>query len=120
MELHFGSVQLLFKALDADGSSTVSYSELRRTCHRLKWPGEVHLLLDCLDMDRNRDVSGNIVGRRSLPLEEIVFLDSWRVEPEGDTPVGARAVLAMPHSLWWRRGVCLHLPCLGYPCPHIR
>eukprot|EP00931_Biecheleriopsis_adriatica_P040164 TRINITY_DN22989_c0_g2_i1.p1 TRINITY_DN22989_c0_g2~~TRINITY_DN22989_c0_g2_i1.p1 ORF type:complete len:545 (+),score=103.28 TRINITY_DN22989_c0_g2_i1:93-1727(+) len=77
-EQHFGSVDLTMKALDCDGSGTVSFLELKRACEKLKWSGDVRLLFDCLDIDKKRDKHNN---QRSLSYEEVAFLDSWQLEP---------------------------------------
>mmetsp|Transcript_27110 Transcript_27110/g.47907 ORF Transcript_27110/g.47907 Transcript_27110/m.47907 type:complete len:238 (-) Transcript_27110:95-808(-) len=79
---NFGSVRHCFKALDSDRSGSVTYPELKRACHKMKWLGNVRMLFDCLDLDsgdrRNRDVA---TGKRAISLEEISFLDTWHVEP---------------------------------------
>jgi len=81
-EVNFGSVKLCFKMLDADRSGSVTYTELKRACHKMQWPGDVRTLFDCIDIDGNdkkgRDGS---TGKRAISLDEIVFLDSWSVEP---------------------------------------
>eukprot|EP00403_Amphidinium_massartii_P048930 CAMPEP_0178463440 /NCGR_PEP_ID=MMETSP0689_2-20121128/50334_1 /TAXON_ID=160604 /ORGANISM="Amphidinium massartii, Strain CS-259" /LENGTH=741 /DNA_ID=CAMNT_0020090323 /DNA_START=32 /DNA_END=2254 /DNA_ORIENTATION=- len=76
-EEHFGSVETAFKGLDDDGSGSLSLSELRKACKRLRWHGDVKLLFDCLDLDG--DTSGH-PGKRTLQLKEVSFLDSWGVE----------------------------------------
>lgn len=83
-EGNFGSVRLAFKALDADGSGTVSLNELKRVCNKLKWQGDVRLLFDCLDVDGARDFSGEGVGKRSLSMQEVGFLDRWKMEPSDE------------------------------------
>lgn len=79
---HFGSVRHCFKALDSDRSGSVTFPELKRACHKMKWTGNVRTLFDCLDIDsadrRNRDAA---TGKRAISLEEIAFLDSWNVDP---------------------------------------
>ncbi|CAE7210893.1 unnamed protein product [Symbiodinium sp. CCMP2456] len=79
---NFGSVRHCFKALDSDRSGSVTYAELKRACHKMKWMGNVRTLFDCLDLDsadrRNRDAA---TGKRAISLEEIAFLDTWHVEP---------------------------------------
>eukprot|EP00931_Biecheleriopsis_adriatica_P104517 TRINITY_DN79186_c0_g1_i1.p1 TRINITY_DN79186_c0_g1~~TRINITY_DN79186_c0_g1_i1.p1 ORF type:complete len:377 (+),score=62.18 TRINITY_DN79186_c0_g1_i1:902-2032(+) len=77
-EANFGSVELLFKAIDADGSGSVSFPELKRACAKGKWSGDVLLLFNCLDFE------GEGTGRkRTLDMEEVIFLDSWQpVEDE--------------------------------------
>ncbi|CAK9098418.1 unnamed protein product [Durusdinium trenchii] len=79
---NFGSVRHCFKALDSDRSGSVTFAELKRACHKMKWVGNVRTLFDCLDIDsadrRNRDAA---TGKRAISLEEIAFLDSWNVEP---------------------------------------
>eukprot|EP00434_Breviolum_minutum_P037804 symbB.v1.2.033522.t1/scaffold4177.1/size43486/1 len=74
---HFGSVTLMFRHLDQDGSGSLSYPELRRACRRLKWKGDVQLLFNCLDTDGVR--AG---GRRNISPQELFFLDSWEVKEE--------------------------------------
>lgn len=81
---NFGSVALTFKALDTDGSNTLSYGELKRACFKYNWHGEVRLLFDCLDIDGKKDpkMSGfESAGKRSISAEELAFLDSWPMEP---------------------------------------
>lgn len=78
---HFGSVELAFKSLDADGSGSLSFSELKRACRKGKWKGDVHLLFNCLDTDKERSH-----GKRSITVQEIQFLDTWETmedEAEG-------------------------------------
>lgn len=79
-EDNFGSVELLFKSIDADGSGSVTLPELRRACKAGKWRGDVHTLFNCLDVDGRR--AG---GKRSISIEELLFLDSW--EPADDVPL---------------------------------
>lgn len=79
-EVTFGSVILCFKALDTDKSGTVTFQELKRACHKMKWHGDVRLLFEALDVDGKRDKQGEGIGRRSISLEEISFLDTWVVE----------------------------------------
>jgi len=79
-ETNFGSVQRAFKALDTDGGGTLTYSELRRACQKLKWQGEVRLLFDCLDTDGKRTGQGTDQGKRSISYKEIAFLDTWEVD----------------------------------------
>lgn len=76
-EVNFGSVKHFFKAMDADGSNSITYPEMKRACHKLHWPGDVHLLFDCLDKDRAKDLD----KARILTLDELAFLDTWQVEP---------------------------------------
>ncbi|CAJ1385986.1 unnamed protein product [Effrenium voratum] len=79
---NFGSVRHCFKALDSDRSGSVTFPELKRACHKMKWLGNVRTLFDCLDIDsgdrRNRDAA---TGKRAISLEELAFLDSWNIEP---------------------------------------
>jgi len=81
-EVNFGSVKICFKCLDTDRSGSVTYSELKRACHKMKWPGDVRTFFDCVDIDshdkRSRD---GTTGKRALSLDEIGFLDGWSVEP---------------------------------------
>jgi len=66
----FGSVELAFKSFDADGSGSLTFSELRKSCRRLGWQGEVRLLFNCLNCKKN------------LTLSDIVFLDKWLDDEE--------------------------------------
>lgn len=105
---NFGSVRHCFKALDNDRSGSVTFPELKRACHKMKWTGSVRTLFDCLDIDsadrRNRDAA---TGKRAISLEEIAFLDSWNVEPRPEVAeiedalaeAQARRVLAVDWSL---------------------
>jgi len=72
-EYQFASVELAFKAIDADGSGSITLSELKRACRRFKWQGNVKLLFHCLDTDNDSE-------RRTLQYKELEFLDAW----EGD------------------------------------
>jgi len=72
-EYQFASVELAFKAIDADGSGSITLSELKRSCRRFKWQGNVKLLFHCLDTDNDSE-------RRTLQYKELEFLDAW----EGD------------------------------------
>eukprot|EP00913_Durusdinium_trenchii_P033433 g31301.t1 len=54
---NFGSVRHCFKALDSDRSGSVTFAELKRACHKMKWVGNVRTLFDCLDID-SADRSG--------------------------------------------------------------
>eukprot|EP00931_Biecheleriopsis_adriatica_P049673 TRINITY_DN28737_c0_g1_i1.p1 TRINITY_DN28737_c0_g1~~TRINITY_DN28737_c0_g1_i1.p1 ORF type:complete len:664 (+),score=150.59 TRINITY_DN28737_c0_g1_i1:33-2024(+) len=83
-ETNFGSIELLFKSIDADGSNTVTFPELRRACKNGHWKGDVWLLFNALDIDGIRQG-----GKRSVCLEEMLFLDSW--EPADDEPVESPA-----------------------------
>eukprot|EP00931_Biecheleriopsis_adriatica_P116417 TRINITY_DN92055_c0_g1_i1.p1 TRINITY_DN92055_c0_g1~~TRINITY_DN92055_c0_g1_i1.p1 ORF type:complete len:774 (+),score=171.97 TRINITY_DN92055_c0_g1_i1:64-2385(+) len=84
-EQNFGSVKLCFKVLDNDRSGSVTFAEMKRACHKLKWHGNVRTLFDCIDLDsadrRNRDAA---TGKRAITYDELAFLDSWSVEPTAD------------------------------------
>mmetsp|Transcript_35813 Transcript_35813/g.102309 ORF Transcript_35813/g.102309 Transcript_35813/m.102309 type:complete len:838 (-) Transcript_35813:197-2710(-) len=87
-ETAFGSVALCFKAIDADRSGQVTFSEFKQECHKMKWQGDVRLLFECLDADGKHDKA---TGKRSISLEELSFLDSWHINPldEGPAPLSA-------------------------------
>jgi len=87
---NFGSVEVAFRALDTDGSGTLSYAELRRACQRLKWCGDTRLLFNCLDFDGKRDEVGDNIGKRSISFAEIAFLDAWQPEETEDVEDGLR------------------------------
>jgi Ca2+-binding EF-hand superfamily protein len=72
-ERHFGSVELAFHAIDADGSQSITMAELSRMCQKLKWPRDVKMLFDCLDIDDSRDDA----LKRALSYKELAFLDTW-------------------------------------------
>eukprot|EP00440_Ansanella_granifera_P030518 gb/GFBE01033153.1/.p1 GENE.gb/GFBE01033153.1/~~gb/GFBE01033153.1/.p1 ORF type:complete len:863 (+),score=145.30 gb/GFBE01033153.1/:1-2589(+) len=74
-ERNFGSVYHTLKALDLDGSESISRSELRKACNKRMWNGDVDLLFQCLDTDGERDKASN---KLSLSAAEISFLDSWQ------------------------------------------
>jgi len=87
----FGSVELAFKAFDTNGSGTLTCTELKQACSKLKWPGDVQPLLDCLGLGLGQDEhsKGN---RLSLTLAGIAFLDSWaEYEPCMEAAVDAQA-----------------------------
>lgn len=81
-EMAFGSVALCFKALDEDCSGFVTLPEFRRACTKMRWEGDVRLLFDCLDVDGKK--TDKATGKRSISLEDLVFLDSWQVDPRLD------------------------------------
>jgi len=74
---HFGSINLMFRALDRDGSGSLQYLELKRACKRFRWTGDVYLLFNCLDVDGARSH-----GKRNISLQELHFLDSWEMTEE--------------------------------------
>lgn len=80
VDQNFGSVRLAFKAIDRDGSNSVSLPELRRLCNELRWDGDVHEIFKCLDKGTNRDSNGNAIGKRQLTIGDLLFLDRWKVE----------------------------------------
>merc|ERR1712218_279532 len=85
--------------MDSDGSGSLSYSELKRTCKNLKWCGDVKSIFDCLDIEAGTE--------RSLSFKELVFLDSWmpkgldtEVEPsKPGTPHVSPKSAQMPHTV---------------------
>jgi len=79
-EAAFGSVTRCFRALDLDGSGSITYPEMNRACNKLKWAGDVRLLFDCLDIDGRRQDA--VTGKRAITLEELAFLDNWEPDPE--------------------------------------
>lgn len=78
---NFGSVELAFKALDVDGSRSVTFGELKRACHKLCWEGDIRILFDCLDLNYAEG------GKRTLTLDEISFLDHWQWDALEDPDV---------------------------------
>lgn len=70
IEEKFGSVEFAFRQIDSDGSGSLMYTELRRSCKRLQWAGDVQVLFDCLDIDTSP-------GKRTLSYKELAFLDNW-------------------------------------------
>lgn len=80
-EIHFGSVKQCFKMLDSDRSGSVTFSEMKRACHKFKWAGDVRTLFNCLDVDNKRCDRDASTGKRAISLDEIGFLDTWQVEP---------------------------------------
>lgn len=94
---HFGSVELAFKSLDTDGSGSLSLSELKRACRKGKWKGDVNLLFNCLDTDKERSN-----GKRSISVQEIQFLDTWETaedEAEGSPFAKDRDSIALGNQL---------------------
>jgi len=71
-EKHFGSVALAFKTLDPTGPGVLTYQDLKRTCHKLRWDGDVRTLFEALDCDDNDDS-----GKRTVSLKDVGFLDTW-------------------------------------------
>lgn len=89
---NFGSVELAFKTLDTNGVGGLTYQDLRRACHKLKWQGEVRQLFDCFDCDGKGDDS----GKRAISLKEVAFLDTWEIglspEQQAEDDVVAEAL----------------------------
>eukprot|EP00927_Polykrikos_kofoidii_P049290 TRINITY_DN43368_c0_g1_i1.p1 TRINITY_DN43368_c0_g1~~TRINITY_DN43368_c0_g1_i1.p1 ORF type:complete len:807 (-),score=89.01 TRINITY_DN43368_c0_g1_i1:237-2657(-) len=79
VETNYGSVKHCFKALSMDRTGSVAFAELKRACNKLYWGGDVKLLFDCLDVDREK-TGCTLDGCRTLSLAEVGFLDSWRSE----------------------------------------
>uniref|UniRef100_A0A7S4UW69 EF-hand domain-containing protein n=1 Tax=Alexandrium monilatum TaxID=311494 RepID=A0A7S4UW69_9DINO len=77
VDRNFGSVEYAFKSMDTDGSGSLTLSELKRACKRLKWKGDVRTLLRCLDLE-----TGD--GRTTLSWRELDFLDTWPMTEEGN------------------------------------
>jgi len=103
-EVHFGSVKRCWKAIDSDGVGYVTLGELKRTCLKLNWTGDVPLLFDCLDVD------GQLVGEhlaRSLYPHAVAFLDSWHfgiTEFDAAAEEAKKNSLGSPqHSATWRK-----------------
>merc|ERR1712137_1076368 len=68
-------------------------AELKRACCKLNWPGDIKLLFFCLDVDGSREAES---GKKALRLEEVLFLDSWHVEPTIQELDAEEAALAPP------------------------
>eukprot|EP00931_Biecheleriopsis_adriatica_P035000 TRINITY_DN20178_c0_g1_i2.p1 TRINITY_DN20178_c0_g1~~TRINITY_DN20178_c0_g1_i2.p1 ORF type:complete len:677 (+),score=152.71 TRINITY_DN20178_c0_g1_i2:99-2129(+) len=85
---HFGSVQLMFKCLDRDGSGSVSERDMKRACRRFHWTGDAHMLFDCLETDSR----ANRHEKREIKLKDLQFLDSWEACEEGS----AEPVIDLP------------------------
>mmetsp|Transcript_72018 Transcript_72018/g.154131 ORF Transcript_72018/g.154131 Transcript_72018/m.154131 type:complete len:791 (+) Transcript_72018:91-2463(+) len=77
-ETNFGSIKHCFRALDMDRSGTLTFAEMKRACHKMRWKGDVRVLFDCLDVDRKK---GGEDAKRSISKEEVAFLDTWTVIP---------------------------------------
>lgn len=93
-ETNYGSVKLAFKAIDVNNTGKLSYQELKRACHNLKWRGEVRLLFDCLDLDGKLEG-----GKRFITMKEVQFLDEWESDPglqEQDEDETVEKALAQP------------------------
>lgn len=88
-EESFGSVTMCFKALDQDRTGSVTFSEMKRACHKMKWRGDVRLLFDCLGAD------GEGKNKRSISLEEMGFLDSWQVDPGDDDDLAGESIVVL-------------------------
>eukprot|EP00929_Paragymnodinium_shiwhaense_P016558 TRINITY_DN124996_c0_g1_i1.p1 TRINITY_DN124996_c0_g1~~TRINITY_DN124996_c0_g1_i1.p1 ORF type:complete len:721 (-),score=178.85 TRINITY_DN124996_c0_g1_i1:88-2250(-) len=84
---NFGTVGLLFKAMDADGNGEVTFLEMKRMTTKLHWRGDLHLLFDYLDADK----AVNEEGIRTVTEGELEFLDSWGVDDDGQLDDGAIA-----------------------------
>lgn len=88
-EVNFGSIPLCFKALDADHSGSITYPELKRACHKLRYQGNIRLLFQCLDVDGKRDAKGDGIGRRSISFDEISFLETWEMSLPDDDEISS-------------------------------
>lgn len=87
----FGSVELAFKALDTNGSGTLSCTEFKQACSKLKWSGDVEPLLDCLGLGMGVEEHGR-GNKLSLSISGIAFMDSWAEhEPCMEAAVEAEA-----------------------------
>lgn len=94
VEQHFGSVERAFRVLDSDGSGTVSFSELRCVCKKLRWNGSFRLLFDSLDSGaKERDQHGELTRKRVLRFAEVRFLDTWNMEPAMTEAIGVRPAI---------------------------
>lgn len=93
----FGSVLLAFSAFDTDGGGTLTYSELRNACNKYKWQGQVRLLFDSLDVEKQ-----HAPGKRSISVKEIAFLDTWELDPDGIADVPPK-LAELPPPLTARR-----------------
>eukprot|EP00747_Dinoflagellata_sp_TGD_P137599 gnl/TRDRNA2_/TRDRNA2_175702_c0_seq1.p1 gnl/TRDRNA2_/TRDRNA2_175702_c0~~gnl/TRDRNA2_/TRDRNA2_175702_c0_seq1.p1 ORF type:complete len:909 (-),score=149.85 gnl/TRDRNA2_/TRDRNA2_175702_c0_seq1:51-2777(-) len=78
-EKNFGSAERAFRALDVDNDGTISYSELKHACQKLKWEGSVRALFHGLGGGVHSD--GPCVGKRGITLDDIAFLDTWQAAP---------------------------------------
>jgi len=90
-EVHFGSIQLCFKAVDEDQNGQISFKELKKACRKLRWVGDVRTLFDCLDIAKAVEN-----GQRALELKEIVFLDTWQEAGGNDDDVCSQPTLEKP------------------------
>lgn len=107
-EAHFGSVELAFKAIDKDGSGSITLSDLKQACRRLKWDGDVRLLVQCLGIKGAKDEN----KAKSLMASDISFIDNWvdMVDYKGHNPsldgqsrgsVGGRRLSSRSASTTW-------------------
>jgi len=71
-EVHFGSVELAFKAMDKTGIGSLTLSDLRTACRRLNWNGDVRMLFSCLGVSASKEGKA-----KTLLLSDIAFIDSW-------------------------------------------
>mmetsp|Transcript_36837 Transcript_36837/g.84885 ORF Transcript_36837/g.84885 Transcript_36837/m.84885 type:complete len:912 (+) Transcript_36837:142-2877(+) len=118
-DYNFGSVELAFRVLDADQDGAVTYHELRRTCRRLKWSGDVKLFFECLDVDGH---TSHMHGKRTITLDEVIFLDHWHMDvPEASEGMelnpqaggGQRLSVLVPPTVGKRRVSRVGLAALG-------
>lgn len=72
----FGGVRSAFASFDSDGSNEVNFLEFRQVCKEFGYKGNSKRLFDSLDCD----------GEKLLSLNEVVFLDDWDLEGDGDEP----------------------------------
>merc|ERR1719188_1934224 len=78
-ETNFGSVARCFRSLDEDKSGSLTFSELKRACHKMKWKGDVRLLFDSIDVDE-----GGNQAKRTISVDELAFLDQWGIVKDED------------------------------------
>lgn len=69
----FGGVMVAFKALDTDESGSLSFKEFRKSVKDYNFRGDVSVLFNSLNMDKD-----DMIGKN-----EVAFLDEWEMDLAG-------------------------------------
>eukprot|EP00933_Yihiella_yeosuensis_P041380 TRINITY_DN35770_c0_g1_i1.p1 TRINITY_DN35770_c0_g1~~TRINITY_DN35770_c0_g1_i1.p1 ORF type:complete len:750 (-),score=122.30 TRINITY_DN35770_c0_g1_i1:305-2491(-) len=78
VELHFGSVKLLFKSIVREKDGDLPYTELKKIATRLRWEGDCKRLLSVIQDGRESQVArGGKKKAVGITFKELSFLDRW-------------------------------------------
>jgi len=84
-ETSFGSVQRAFQAMDTDNGGSLTLTELKIACRRLKWSGSPKVLFESM-----------AYGGRHLTMKDLAFLNTWVCK----NPANMEAHTKVMDSLW--------------------